>query len=156
MYFEAIVLRDEEKNEESIVVLEVLLEENPDHADARQILAFWLQADKKFQEANEHFAVLKGSDDRRRSLAAQYQLARSRILGEFDQGKAVELLLDYLQQSPERVQGVPSSSSAHWRLGNAYEQLGQIEKARQAYTEALSLDGDNKEAKKALKNLPRR
>jgi tetratricopeptide (TPR) repeat protein len=106
MYFEAIFLRDEEKNEESIAILEALLEENPDDADAHQTLAFWLQADKKFQEANEHFAVLKGSDDRRRSLSAQYQLARSRVLGEFDQEKAVELLLDYLQQSPEKVQGV--------------------------------------------------
>ena len=52
------------------------------------------------------------------------------------------------------TRGIPSPSSAHWRLGNAYQQLGQIEKARQAYTEALSLDGDNEEAKKALKSLP--
>lgn len=154
MYFEATLLRNENKNQESIAVLEALLKEDPGHAHARTTLAFWLQADRKFREANEHFAVLKASDDRQRSLAAQYQMARSHILGTYDQAKAVDLLLDYLRQSPENVPGIPSPSNAHWRLGNSYEQLGQIDKARQAYTTAVSLDGDNQEAREALKNLP--
>ena len=151
---EASILGEEEESAASFRILESLLEKHPGDDQARQALAFGLQQKERFEEASRHFAALAESEDSLYMLMGQYQMARSRILGKFEPERAVDLLDDYLQNDPEVLVGLPSRSSAFWRLGNAYEQLEEVEKARHAYRDALALDPDNKEARKALKQLP--
>ena len=84
---------------------------------------------------------------------ARYQLARSRILGEYDQQRAVDYLIGYIEAWKEGMRGLPTASHAYWRLGLAYQQLERVGDARQALERALSLDDDNQQAKQALKSL---
>jgi Flp pilus assembly protein TadD len=66
------------------------------------------------------------------------------------------LLLEYLEQLTEiPSEGLPQKSHAYWRLGMAYEQLRRTDDARGAYEQAIQFDSDNKEARAALKKLPR-
>lgn len=88
-----------------------------------------------------------------RALGARYQLARSRILGEYGTQQAVDHLLEYIAQLAEPVRNLPSVSHAYWRLGLAYQQLERTDEARKALERAISLDAGNDSAKDALKAL---
>ncbi len=124
-------------------------------AVARQALAFTLQSNGKYREADRHFGMLLEGHDARKSMMARYQLARSRVLGEYEQQKAVDFLLGYIERLTDSIRGVPSESSAFWRLGLAYKQLGRVNKAREALEKAVALDGDNEQARNSLQKLER-
>jgi len=141
--------------DKAIQALEELVEATPDDWLSRFQLAMMLQGEERYQDADLQFAAVADGDDRRLSLGALYQQARTRVLGKYDQEKAVELLKEYAKLPAADLTGLPSASSAHWRMGNAYEQLNRKPDARAAYQTALRLDPENKEAKKALKNLGR-
>jgi tetratricopeptide (TPR) repeat protein len=159
LIFESDILRDEGRREEGMAVLESLLEEDPEDDQARQVLAFWYQTEEHYPEAIAQFEALAESEDSGYSMGARYQLARSRILAGFEPEKEAGILevyiKDYDQLDPDTRRGLPSAANAFWRMGMAYEQLEEIGRARDAFSRALELDPDNKEAKKALKNLPR-
>ena len=97
--------------------------------------------------------MLLGGDDSVRAQGARYQLARSRILGEYETQQAVDYLLEYIEQLVAPTRNLPTASNAYWRLGLAYEQLDRIADARKALEKAVSLDADNDSAKDALKAL---
>lgn len=141
--------------DKAIQALEELVEATPDDWLSRFQLAMMLQGEERYQDADLQFAAVVDGDDRRLSLGALYQQARTRVLGKYDQEKAVELLKEYAKLPAADLTGLPSASSAHWRMGNAYEQLNRKPDARAAYQTALRLDPENKEAKKALKSLGR-
>ncbi len=141
--------------DKAIKALEELVEATPDDWLSRFQLAMMLQGEERYQDADLQFAAVVDGDDRRLSLGALYQQARTRVLGKYDQEKAVELLKEYAKLPAADLTGLPSASSAHWRMGNAYEQLNRKPDARAAYQTALRLDPENKEAKKALKSLGR-
>jgi tetratricopeptide (TPR) repeat protein len=141
--------------DKAIQALEELVEATPDDWLSRFQLAMMLQGEERYQDADLQFAAVVDGDDRRLSLGALYQRARTRVLGKYDQEKAVELLKEYAKLPAADLTGLPSASSAHWRMGNAYEQLNRKPDARAAYQTALRLDPENKEAKKALKSLGR-
>ena len=155
MLFEAEIAGAEDDAEEERRIYEQMLERDKDDESVRMRLAMQLQGAGNYAEADRHLRILAESDDSRRALSARYQIARSRIIGEYETQQAVDALLAYIKQLTEPVAGLPSKSSAYWRLGMAYEQQQRIEEARRAYQTALDLDADNKQARASLKKLPR-
>ena len=155
MFMQAELHHEQEQTEAALEIYRKMIERDPAAPRARQALAFALQSDGNYREADRHFGVLLGMDDAERSMMARYQLARSRILGKYELPKAVEYLLGYLEQFSASIRNLPSESSAYWRLGLAYEQLGRTTEARTALERAVALDGDNKQARDSLKKLKR-
>jgi CubicO group peptidase (beta-lactamase class C family) len=84
-------------------------------------------------------------------LPSLYQSARSRIMGEFDQEKAIEQLDLYIKLADESTR--PSAAAAWWRKGVAYEQLGMLQKAIESHKKCLELDQGFEDAIEALKRL---
>ncbi len=153
MYMQAEMYEKQEDPTMAAPTYAEIVERDAEDLEARQSLAFALQAAGKYHEADEHFMMLLEVDDPHRSLQSQYQLARSRILGEYEQEKAVEFLLAYIEGLSEAAQGLPSESNAYWRLGLAYRQLDRMDEARKALERSIALDGGNQNAKDALKGL---
>jgi len=85
-------------------------------------------------------------------MNALYQRARTRVVGSYEQERAVEFLQEYLDNMPASPEGIPGKESAYWRMGNAYEQLGRDDDARRAYERSLAVE-ENKEARQSLKSL---
>ena len=131
---------------------EEVVERYPDDVGARFNYGFNLQTRERWTEADAQFVRAAKLDDAVVG-AALYQRARTRILGRYDQEQAVDFLKRYLAQLVEGAQ--PSPSAAWWRMGMAYEQLGRIGDARGAFGQALRLDKNNSQAKKAFKALPK-
>ena len=84
-------------------------------------------------------------------MPSLYQCARTRLLGEFDQEKAIALLDRYIALADEASR--PSVAAAWWRKGVAYEQLGQIEQAIACHEQCLELDEGWEESREALARL---
>ena len=134
---------------------EALAGEDADNPRMRQLLAFHLQRQGQFREADVEFQLLEAAKDPRVATGALYQRARTRILGRYEPDQAIRFLEQFLERVTDDLPGQPSRSHAYWRLGNANEQLNRTAQARAAYSRALELDPDNQDAKKALKSLPR-
>jgi tetratricopeptide (TPR) repeat protein len=144
----------EKDTEGAISVYEAMLERDAEDIEALQALAFALQSAGKYRESDRHFKTLLEKEDERMSLSARYQLARSRILGEYEQRQAVDHLTIYIDALTEsQPRGLPTKSHAYWRLGMAYEQLQELDEARRSFEKAIALDDDNKPAKDSLKKL---
>jgi tetratricopeptide (TPR) repeat protein len=131
-----------------------VVEKQPYDAEARLQMGYVLQRLERFREADEQFAALADESDPVYAFNALYQMGRSKILGQYEAEQAVQLLQRFIETRSDDLSGVPSKSNAYWRLGNAYELLDRRGDARQAYEQAIALDGDNKQAKQALKTLP--
>lgn len=113
---------------------------------------FSLQGLDRNQDAATFFESLY--HDHPGELGALYQAARSRILGEFEQEKAIALLDSYIEKAGVETQ--PSRAAAHWRAGIALEQLGKLEAALQRYEISVEMEPDFESAKKSLKKLKKR
>lgn len=150
-----LLLRAEGDTEGAIKALREQLGRAPDDKDNRMLLAMTLQGTRRFGEADAELEPLLAHQDTTTALSAMYQLARSRVLGSYDQARAVALLTSYIERFPLGVRGVPSKAAAYWRMGLAHQQLGEIAQARDAFQQALALEPDNQEAAKSLKALPR-
>lgn len=81
-----------------------------------------------------------------------YGQARMRIQNEFEPGRAVELLDEFIADEPES-DNMQSVAHACWRKGNAFEQLGRKQDAREAYEESLRRDPSLELAKWAIASL---
>jgi tetratricopeptide (TPR) repeat protein len=84
-------------------------------------------------------------------MPSLYQAARTRIIGKFDQEKAIDLLDRYVSLADESTR--PSIAAAWWRKGVAYEQMGDIEKAMACHEKCLELDQGFPDAQAALERL---
>jgi CubicO group peptidase (beta-lactamase class C family) len=108
-----------------------------------------------FQEREEYSAAIRLFEKNIRGaethLPSLYQSARSRILGEFDQEKAIEHLDLYIELADEASQ--PSAAAAWWRKGVAYEQLGRTKQALASHQKSLELDPGFGPAQEALARL---
>ena len=124
---------------------------DPENGRYSYMTAMALQNMKRFTDAIAVFEAQFDHPQESIRFPSMYQAARSRILGAFDQEKAIEILMRFIQQKPEKIG--PSASSAHWRIGVAQEQLNQIEAAISSYEKALELDPKNQSAQKALQRL---
>lgn len=138
--------------DKQLATADELLTMAPDNRQYLFFKGYALQNASKHQEAVEFFenAYKKDPND----LAALYQMARSRILGEFDLDRAVSILDEYIEKADERSQ--PSAAAAHWRAGNAYEKMNKLPEARKRYEASLELDPRFPESKQALKKLKKK
>jgi CubicO group peptidase (beta-lactamase class C family) len=84
-------------------------------------------------------------------MPSLYQAARTRLLGNFEQARAIELLDRYIVLADSTTN--PSAAVAWWRKGVAYEQMGEIEKAIACHEKCLELNRDFSNAQEALKRL---
>jgi tetratricopeptide (TPR) repeat protein len=153
LFAEASLMYKLEKPDEALKAVAAVLVLRPDDHRTRLRYVNLLQEAKRFPDADKELDVLAAVKEGTWALAATYQRARSRILGSYEQAKAVELLNEYIAKAPDGASGLPTMSAAYWRLGNAHEQLKERDQARAAYQKALALDPKNEEAKKALKAL---
>ncbi len=150
-------LEGKEKDHAALeAVFDSLLERFPEDSAVRNRYGYFLQGQERYREADRLFAALVGSEEAVRSLGALYQRARTRILGEYELVEALEFLESYLVKLDENpAQGLPGPAAAHWRMGNAYEQLEKNTEARRSYERSLEIDPDNANAKKSLAKLKR-
>jgi CubicO group peptidase (beta-lactamase class C family) len=87
-------------------------------------------------------------------LPSLFGAARSRIFGNIEVEKAIELLRQYLALRP---QASPNTQSAVWWLtGQGYERLNEIQKAIECYQKSLEISPDFERAKESLKQLTRK
>jgi tetratricopeptide (TPR) repeat protein len=154
MFSLAEIHQAEQDTRGAISVYEAMLERDAEDIEALEALAFALQSAGEYRESDRHFKTLLANEDERMSLSARYQLARSRILGEYEQRQAVDHLTIYIGALTESLQrGLPTKSHAYWRMGMAHEQLQELDDARRSFEKAIALDGDNESAKDSLKKL---
>jgi tetratricopeptide (TPR) repeat protein len=85
------------------------------------------------------------------NLPLLYQVGRTAALS----GRRIEEGDRALREYIERTTDAYWLSSAHWRLGMLHEHRGRRAEARAAYEQALRLDSNRKEAREALRRLPR-
>ena len=137
----------------TIELYESLLEKDAADTASRNELAFFLQQSEHYAEADEQFAVLAQAERRNISLSALYQRAKTRVLGKYEQDRAIEFLTRYVEQLPEDAPGLPDESAARWRMGMAYEQLGQTGAARRSYELSVKLNPEFEQAKQSLTAL---
>ena len=109
-----------------------------------------------YQEGHEEYRVVvehfgKNLQDPGPHLPSLYQSARSKLLGKFDQEKAVEELDRYINLADETAQ--PSIAAAWWRKGVAFEQLGKTGEAINCCRKSLELDPNFEQAKETLSRL---
>ncbi|UCC78279.1 MAG: tetratricopeptide repeat protein [Candidatus Zixiibacteriota bacterium] len=86
--------------------------------------------------------------------AIVYQAARTAILNGNSAREAIELMRRYLTHPAEK--NLPGHAAAYWRMGMAYEQLGNPDSALACYEACLKLEPDYKKAKKSLKDLKKK
>lgn len=107
------------------------------------------QDQELYAKALESFE--KNTIGARPHMPSLYQASRTRILGEFDQEKAIELLDRYISLADESTR--PSIAAAWWRKGVAFEQMGEIAKAMECHEKCLELDQGFSDAQAALERL---
>jgi CubicO group peptidase (beta-lactamase class C family) len=107
------------------------------------------QDQELYSKALESFENNTTSD--RPHMPSLYQAARTRIIGEFGQEMAIDLLDRYISLADESTR--PSIAAAWWRKGVAYAQLGDSVKAIQCFESCLKLDEGFSDAQVALKKL---
>lgn len=124
----------------------------PTRADAVFQLGFSLEMRGKLREAVTVFSEnLTGENPH---LPTLYQSARSKIVGKFEQEKAIAELDRYIKLAKKDTQ--PSAAAAYWRKGVAFEQLGKIEEAIRCHETSLKLDPKFPQAKQDLDRLKKK
>jgi CubicO group peptidase (beta-lactamase class C family) len=108
-----------------------------------------LQGAENYRGALEWFG--KNLDEPDPYLPSLYQAARTRILGEFEQARAIELLDRYIELADANTD--PSIAAAWWRKGVAYEQMAKTGDAIASYRKSLELDPTFQQSKEALERL---
>jgi CubicO group peptidase (beta-lactamase class C family) len=93
----------------------------------------------------------KNLDSSEPHMPSLYQAARTRILGEFDQEKAIAILDLYIEHAAESTR--PSIAAAWWRKGVAHEQLDRLPQAIQCHEMCLKLDPGFEFALEALARI---
>jgi len=154
MYLRAELETTNKKDDAAVKTYGELLEKHPDDAEGRFQLALLLQRLERFRDADTQFTLLTEHSEPVYAFNALYQMGRSRVLGDYEAERAVDLFQRYIDDASDELSSVPSKSNAYWRLGDAYQLLNRSSDARQAYERALALDRNNDGAKKALKALP--
>ena len=125
------------------------IEERPESLDSYFALGYFYGRVKKYDKASQTFEKIVARDPE--EMDAYYQIGKMGALSGQNLDRAVECFKKYLTKEPGK--NSPSIAWAHYRLGMVYEKKEEKELAKKEYQEALKLDPDHKEAKKALKDL---
>ena len=140
------------ETERAVGLLLAGIKEYPEECSFHAALADIYAEQKRFDAADvEYEAARLGVKDKTyyRSLYGQ---ARMRIQHQFEPSKAVDLLDEFILGEPDS-DGMQSVAHACWRKGNALEQLGRKQEAREAYEESLRRDPNLQLAKNAISVL---
>jgi len=130
-----------------------ILDKRPDDAATRLTLGTLLQQNGQYRDADLLYLKLLEHDDRLVALSALYQRGRTRVVGGFELEEAITIFESYIERLGEGSPQLPTESYALWRIGNAYEKLGDTARARSSYEKALELDPDAEHVKDSLKAL---
>jgi len=84
-------------------------------------------------------------------LPSLFGAARSRIFGNFEVEKALELLQQYLTLRPDASQS--TQAAVWWMSGKGYEQKNENKKAIECYQKSLDIDPNFKRAEESLRQL---
>lgn len=122
----------------------------PDRSAYRLQVGLLLQSFEHWGLAFAHFTDWSNADPG--ATAAWYQLGRTAVLSAERTDMGIAALQRFLAL-PEDVND-PHPTDAWFRLGQAYEQAGELIKSRHAHERALGLDPDNSAAAEAMANLP--
>jgi tetratricopeptide (TPR) repeat protein len=126
-------------------------------AIARQpdsLISYWglAQLWQRGERFDSSFALLEELIDRRPdAMPAYYYYGRASGLSGRHLPEAVRALERYLAYEPH--EGDPPRSSAHYRLGLVYEQMGRREEAKREFEASLRLEPTRGEVKAALKRV---
>jgi len=118
-------------------------------ADLHFKRGMYYQSQELYAKAAESFQ--KNISGNTPHMASLYQAARTRLLGEYEQEEAIELLDRYISLADESTR--PSFAAAWWRKGVAYEQMEETEKAIACHEKCLELDQGFSDAQAALERL---
>ena len=136
----------------AIALLQAGIEEYPEEYGFHVALAEIYAEEKRFDAADAEYEAGRRGEKDEAYYRSLYGQARMRIQNEFEPGRAVELLDEFIAGEPDG-DNVQSVAHACWRKGNALEQLGRNQDAREAYQESLRRNPGLKLAEKALDNL---
>jgi tetratricopeptide (TPR) repeat protein len=119
---------------------------------ASYALGYFLERNEQYDKAVEVFkGILEHKPD---ELNAVFQVGKICVLTESDLDEAEHCFKRYLEV--EAPPNAPSWAAAHWRLGMVYEIQGKLDLALVELQKAVELAPDNKEFRKALKNLEKK
>ena len=127
------------------------IEDSPDEMDAYLVLGIFLTNKERYAEAMQVYdeGLVRNPTD----MSITYQVGRTAsISGEYLE-RGVSALTSYLEYTP--LPDEPGLDWANYRLGLVYQQLGDNQQARQRFQQALAINDDHSEAKKALKKIKR-
>ena len=148
----AVCYHKKKETERAITLLLAGIEEYPQEYSFHLALANIYAEEKRFDAADAEYEAARGGQKDEVYYRSLYGQARMRILNEFEPGRAVQLLDEFITGEPDG-DNVQSVAHACWRKGNALEQLGRNQDAREAYEESLRREPGLKLAEKALEGL---
>ena len=124
---------------------------SPDEMSAYLALGIYLTNQERFDEAMQTYdsALQKNMND----MGVIYQVGRTASISGLYLERGVAAFSRYLDYTPKPDE--PGLDWANYRLGLVYQHQGKFEQARNHFQQALMLNADHPEAKKALKKLKR-
>jgi len=140
------------ETERAIALLLGGIEEYPEEYSFHVSLADIYAEEKRFDAADAEYEAARRGEKDETYYRSLYGQARMRVQNEFEPERANQLLDEFIVADPEG-DNMPSSAHACWRKGNALEQLGRNQDAREAYEESLRQEPGLKLAEKALDDL---
>jgi tetratricopeptide (TPR) repeat protein len=150
------LFRKEEDTTGQIATLKQLRLLEPENAAYDLEAALLLIETEDYEEAERLLLDTQASDEPGVALAGRYYRARWRVIAERDLGTARDLLIAYIEARGDGpLSYAPSKAAAYWRLGLAYDGLGERSAAIEALETSIELDPDFKPAAKDLKRLRR-
>ena len=144
--------REKKETERAIALLLDGIKEYPEEYSFHVALADIHAEEKRFDAADAEYEAARRAEKGAAYYRSLYGQARMRIQNEFEPGRAVELLDEFIAGEPDG-DNVQSVAHACWRKGNALEQLGRTQDAREAYEESLRREPGLKLSEKALDDL---
>jgi tetratricopeptide (TPR) repeat protein len=140
----------DKKFRDAIQALEKAIEEKPGDLKARYRLGRAHVAAQQYDKAFAIYeSILNTATEGRETAYFLIGETAVRSGQRLEQGEAA--LKRYLELQPGP--GMPSHALAYARLGNLYEKVQQLQRAKDSYEQALKLDARNKEASDALRRL---
>jgi len=149
---QALVLAENDDEAAAVAVCEAALEQFPGDQKIAVTLAGLLEDVGRTDAADMHFAaVLEGAQGEAYYMAL-YQRARMHVRAGQRLPESISALQAFADARPygEFLSPVPA---AYYRMGSAWEKLGDTSQARAAYGQALKLDPEFERAEEALDAL---
>jgi tetratricopeptide (TPR) repeat protein len=118
------------------------------------LISYWglAQLWQRGERFDSSFALMDGLIKRQPdAMPAYYYYGRAASLSGRNLPEAVAALERYIAYEPQ--EGEPPHSSAHYRLGLVYEQMGDREKAKREFETSLQLEPTRGEVKAALRRV---